>query len=106
MKLVVLKSDSPLQYKNSEVDLILAGGCTINKVEDKVWDKVLSYFGENVKLLQENGAMTVSDSKGNKNQNKTQDEEAFQDLVDEKVKAQNQRSPAAIQNDQKEGKIL
>lgn len=106
MKLVVLKADSPLQYEKGEINLILAGGCTINKVEDLVWDKVCEHFGENIKMLQERGVLTVSDVKGNKNQNKKQDEEAFQDLVDEKVEAQNLRSPSVIKNDQKDGTVL
>lgn len=106
MKLVIVKSDTPLKYKGDGYELILFGGCEINKVDDVLWDKVMRDFEGNVNLLQENEILEVSESKGNKKSGKKVDEESLQDLVHNKISEQNDRTPNPITNDNLQGAEL
>lgn len=106
MKLVIVKADAPLRYKGADYDLLLFGGAEINKVDDALWDKVTNDFAGNITLLQENNVLEVSDSKGSKKANQKVDEEALQDLVDQKLDEQNKRTPKNITNNEQKGEEL
>lgn len=102
MKVVILKADAPLLYKGEDYELLLFGGCEINKVDDLIWDKVKRDYSENLKLLQERNVLIVNEE----GTSKKVDENGLQDLVHDKLKEQKGRTPKAITNKEQEGEEL